>query len=1089
MLVTILLTILSFKGNVKGQTDVTSMKLPAVSQGASVVYDVIHAGNYFFALSYDKLLVFDENGDYTTKFSLGGDFGKFNPISDGSQDYNYLCYNNNAGVVYAMQPDLSVLAVKVDLSEYWSIDPIINQAGATLNDSLFMMNGRMVMRMDNNHNRLYMLVSAMDVNKNPPGEFHSFKHCLLIYDIDITGTWTLFYDEYLGTESNYEDQINNVIFNEHPDKNFYYISRLGSPSGIIEVWEVLTSTVVQRKTLKLHNPDYPGGGATVRYQFGKMLSIYEPPMNKILVFPRKYRATKSEQFFARICVIDGDHDSNPANIEYDSIDSPSKKIHDAIFLTENNDLILSFPQSEELSQDEDLNDKDIAVYHFDGTDFIPAANFGYATENNTLQLEIFDDNASLKLHQINDGTALISKKDGLIEFEFMDTDYSASPVINAESNFYGNGAKGTTYSCMINNAACQLDFVKNSNGELYDEKTTSLAYPAYYTTANADGSKLYFYNTLHAHNTGLYIWKDDGGGLVNINNDNEESNNITSAIGDCVYNPFTGHFLISENTQYDNAPARVIVINDNENNEFVQNIELTHNNEDADFAGEMFVAPNEKLYVMANMRCADPKPKIFVFDANDYDYLSTIQLSSLVYDDSTAFFTGYFSYNPHDQGVYATLVPMFYSPDPYHTVKNSMYMNLGYEDYTGKGYIIRLSDDSYTQLDFPGKMIIPDRGNWGNESQYDDYLFTIGKKFYFLDYTNPTLTVEHRNEIFNDITYSPVHDRLFALRDEEDSDREDRKIQIYAINMLENGSPVFEKLDHLVYAGQAAGIFYNPIDNFVYVYQKFDDTKLGDVPVKLLYFDPSEENPHFDSIPLGFTSYYPELDHCRDYYKFFFYNIIEPYFNINNNRAFFPNGGFSTVSMIQFEPRDVLNLRSGITWLSFPRIEDRDPDGYVPAIPVLENNISTPAYTDLLLENLPPQDNEIVELTWDQYNSWDDEFLSEIKSTLGYKLTLEPGSVRYLSMYGTTPVPGSSDADVELYNGYENWVGYYLPETQSIFDAIPEDVLDDIIEIKHQDWFVYNEDLPDPRPRMVPAGQDGNAEAMLNTTFVMVRWS
>ena len=160
-----------------------------------------------------------------------------------------------------------------------------------------------------------------------------------------------------------------------------------------------------------------------------------------------------------------------------------------------------------------------------------------------------------------------------------------------------------------------------------------------------------------------------------------------------------------------------------------------------------------------------------------------------------------------------------------------------------------------------------------------------------------------------------------------------------------------------------------------------------------------------------------------------------------------------------------LTLRPGITWLSFPRLAQRDANGnchYQSVFEDLDNILPSGNLTYLELENLPPEWVDEVYLTWDYNANWGDEDLSTINSTLGYKLDLTPEMERDLIIKGSLPEPGTAEADIHLYAGYKNWVGYFAHQTQQVFDLIPDNVLDDIIEIKHQDWAVYNTQLPGP---------------------------
>jgi hypothetical protein len=1048
--------------SLQGQTEVSSIKLPSGPQGASVVYDVIHAGNYIFALSYDKLLVFNESdGTYANTVNFGLNYGKFNPLSVGYSDYHYLSYHASSNTVYAVSPELKIFAVDAGNPSYsWSFDPLINQEGETLHDRFSTLNDRFIMRCDDNHGRMYLLVSGknLDIGVNGTGNFHANNFFFGIYNINsASGTWSLHYDEYINYwgGNTYYEQINNVIFNEDPTKDFYYITRMGFEDGVVQAFEVTSSGTQLIQTISIPNP------APTPYQYyrlGKMLSVYNDdplsPINKILVFPDKYPCALNEDCLANFCVIDGNHTNVPGNIQAICMEAPSRRINDAVFLPQNQDLVLSYAPDDSLIMDEANYNTDIAVFHYTGilqNPFIEAVPFSYNTESSALQLDNYDMNPSLKLLQINDGAALISKKDGVSYFYFDDTEseYVAEEKIDAESNFYVNGAKGNSKSFLINTSACRLDIFNNNDGSC--AASVPVGYCAHNITGNEDGSKLYFYNTTNSHNIGLYIWNN--GPVVNINDDGYPGNDISSAIGDCIYNPNTNQFLISEHTSYNGNPAKIIVINDDANNTKA-NITFNFQGDIPEYLGEMFIAPNNKLYVMANMRKAEGiDPVIYIFNATTYAYECKLSPDMPSFNEDFPFYSGFFCYNPHNEEVYATIHPTEYTVDPYHSVKNSMF-NLGITDYYANGVFFRLSYPVGEDLIYLGKIIVPDNSDISSETQYQDKMFVIGEKFYEYNYASEDSAVKY-DQNFNDITYCPVHDKLIALRDGQDGDVPcDRVIEVYYIE-YDGPGLVFNHVTSLDFDGQAAHIFYNPIDCNVYIYNKSDDEKLGGIQAKMLFFDPSENNPTIDSIPLGFMSFYRELDHTSDHHRYF-YNITEPYINTNNNRLFVPNGGFSTVSMIQLEPREVLHVREGITWLSFPRLDrySGDPE---PDVVIGGSNI-IPGYDQgSYLRTL--NKDQLAESVFDG-SFWPSNNIQTITSPEGYKLELFPSSSRYVEMVGDVMDPTTP---MDLSASYDNWIGYFLEEPMRVEDAFVG-YWDQIYSVKHQDWVIYGYQAPPPNP-------------------------
>ncbi len=102
-----------------------------------------------------------------------------------------------------------------------------------------------------------------------------------------------------------------------------------------------------------------------------------------------------------------------------------------------------------------------------------------------------------------------------------------------------------------------------------------------------------------------------------------------------------------------------------------------------------------------------------------------------------------------------------------------------------------------------------------------------------------------------------------------------------------------------------------------------------------------------------------------------------------------------------------------------------------------------------------------IDITWDGFDWLGD--LENIQSTFGYKLNPDHyNGIYHLPMTGTVLDP---ETPITIYPGHENWVGYFLPETQSPFDAIPADVLKNLSFIKGQYWSCLNSDFIAPPPK------------------------
>ena len=129
-------------------------------------------------------------------------------------------------------------------------------------------------------------------------------------------------------------------------------------------------------------------------------------------------------------------------------------------------------------------------------------------------------------------------------------------------------------------------------------------------------------------------------------------------------------------------------------------------------------------------------------------------------------------------------------------------------------------------------------------------------------------------------------------------------------------------------------------------------------------------------------------------------------------------------------------------WVSFPRL-DRDDNDPVNAPDLLDEMISMP--DDMTLES------KLDQLTYNYITGWSNEDFEVISST-AYKLDPEENGDFILPEDGSRLSAGYS---LTLYEGIENWIGYWLPITQAMEDAIPKSTLDHITSIEAEDWYAY----------------------------------
>jgi hypothetical protein len=192
--------------------------------------------------------------------------------------------------------------------------------------------------------------------------------------------------------------------------------------------------------------------------------------------------------------------------------------------------------------------------------------------------------------------------------------------------------------------------------------------------------------------------------------------------------------------------------------------------------------------------------------------------------------------------------------------------------------------------------------------------------------------------------------------------------------------------------------------------------------------------------------------------------IIDPVTNI----VYCGGGGHNCIN--SFEPAyyHELTLRPNITWLSIPRHARNNPDGTTNTPIVFDKNNFSNGYNTLEVDyNLiyPDFTSKIVNAKWEEPTGWQytHNIMEIINSTRGYKLTVGPNGSNKLTISGQIE---DQSTTIELKGQGnekwpENWVGYWLYEEQSPFDAIPQNYLDHLFVIKTQDWYCYR-DYPIP---------------------------
>jgi hypothetical protein len=245
-----------------------------------------------------------------------------------------------------------------------------------------------------------------------------------------------------------------------------------------------------------------------------------------------------------------------------------------------------------------------------------------------------------------------------------------------------------------------------------------------------------------------------------------------------------------------------------------------------------------------------------------------------------------------------------------------------------------------------------------------------------------------------------------------------------------NGQPIPPKLtmingnnedliSHEEIPNSASGIKYNPLNGRLYtVHPAMMDEiggNLGRIEVQSIdYF-----NSRMSRIITGTN----ETIGIAHELLFSTDNVIH---NTIDNQLLIPAGFHSKIIVVDCA-EDELLLNNRYNWVSFPRLE-REGNEPFNTRTLLER--LQPLPERLNMEGRDPQDHA-SKVFYKEFDDWFDDQIPAVQSSRGYKLNTSDGS-NILPLYGSILAP---DTPMEVFAGYDNWVGYFLQHSQSPLDA------------------------------------------------------
>lgn len=166
-----------------------------------------------------------------------------------------------------------------------------------------------------------------------------------------------------------------------------------------------------------------------------------------------------------------------------------------------------------------------------------------------------------------------------------------------------------------------------------------------------------------------------------------------------------------------------------------------------------------------------------------------------------------------------------------------------------------------------------------------------------------------------------------------------------------------------------------------------------------------------------------------------------------------------------YEAKEPIYLHVKWNWISFPRLfrdvnDPNYPDVHYSSVAALTHRIFPEDYFGYdkneminLPPNVPNNSNEIISIDWSIDNQvWNpNNGLYFVKSTKGYKIFIGPPNHTHSLFYHGTILDAAQPINVYAGGDKENWVGYFLPETQNPIDALAN-IWPNLKSVKGEEW-------------------------------------
>ncbi|NOY51799.1 MAG: T9SS type A sorting domain-containing protein [Chlorobi bacterium] len=1030
----------------RSQTTYNEFVLPPDNNGTipyvgNTPRDIVYADNKIFVYTMKKIIVFNEDKTYQGSIEFGsptnyGHFAlKLSGYGQTAVDFNYMFYTQSDHKLYFLTPNLEIKSIYTNNSTYNPGTELNAPAGIPLNrvKKLYVFN-----KFEINGDKLIWLIRTKSPN------LHSWDSYLGVYykTNGIFGQAPIYSDFMDGSDETYGYDHTISSFGYYPEDNDIYISR----SVVFEVLHInQDNSVTTKATVSTQN----------QRRFGKFLLIKNLPGSnpKMLALPLQI-PYEDPNPTTKIFQFDVNNPSDPVTIL-----APNSRIMDAEYISTDNELVLCYPNDDFLQIfPPNVPEHDLSIFTFNQN--TSEFEFSYAintTSNDETDINYhMNINTPLALFRKTNGDILLNKKNELIRLFKNNAGQFVFTVLHYSKNAcYSKTAETNSNIFVINNLSAGLEcFDDNYNWS--NIKTSHAVYDIVY---NPQKRELYFFNRLGADNTGFYIYDLDNevvSGFIETD----------KAIGDLAYNSVLGHVLVSEFNKDEGSGATIRVFD--ANSSFSELNPLTFAGEN--YPSEIFCAPNNKIYISVNMLSDDLVPRIEILDATDYSSLASLSSGFVEnygnYENRQQHYSTSmkYCYNPYNKSVYLVVGGNYSYYPPYQIDKNSGYFpffdaNLSVLTSPDDGKLREIKDDNTMSINYkvipsPGEIICAVPNNPPSKD-YMGKLYINGSSLYSYDCGTSLLSASILEDVI-DIDYNSNEDCIYAYRyefvDKPNPTPNEQWIKILKVNSDNSidQTPLYHEL------GLASSINYNKYDDQLYIHYISGYRVMGESPIKIIAVD-TKTYSISNSFTTNNTSLFPEVVPIADY----------PFFDPYANKAYFPNGMHSNVSVVDFTAKEALHFTTGTDWLSIPRMNGNVSTAQKEGDPTSDvfdrDNFQAP-YTELdplYHWHAESSSAEPYTSTWHEDVNWafipDKDDNKTIYSFRGYQLDVKPDGDNVIYMTGNIKDPLTQ---LPLFNRKNNWVGYFLPGEQDIFDALGPVTLNNISEITAKDYYCYRSNDP-----------------------------